>query len=238
MTPSAQADSPNQPDTPTAMHTCRTIENLAHAVHTRAAATRQHAALVVFISGIDASGKGFVTQRLAAGLTSLGHAVALVGIDPWLNPPALRELPPTSPQRGTHFYHHAFNFDRLFSLLIEPLARDGRIDLVVPLGGQSGNVTNHRYAFAHVNVLLVEGIFLLRPRLAPRADLRVWVECSFETALARALTRNQEGLSEHEIRRDYEEMYFAAQRHHLATDNPRERADILYLNDDRPFGPR
>ena len=56
---------------------------------------------------------------------------------------------------------------------------------------------------------------------------------SFETAIERALARNQEGLSTEEIIKDYHNIYFAAQKIHLATDNPRSRCDFIFLNDHR-----
>ena len=79
---------------------------------------------------------------------------------------------------------------------------------------------------------LLEGIFLLRRDLRGRYDLAFWVECSFETALARALARNQEGQSEARLRDDYARIYFAAQRHHIGLDAPAEAADGVIWNGD------
>ncbi len=191
---------------------------------------RNGRAALVLVSGIDASGKGWASERLDTGLTAAGLRVARIGIDPWLNPPAVRERPRGSADRGPHFYAHAFDFDRLFSTVIDPLARDGTIDLTVPLGGQFGTPRPHRYLFNDVDVVLAEGIFLLRRGLAERADMRVWIDCPFEVALARAVARNQEGLSADDIRHEYDTMYFAAQRHHLALDRPADAADVIFLN--------
>ncbi|SRR6266567_2299176 len=62
-------------------------------------------------------------------------------------------------------------------------------------------------------------------------DLTIWVDCSFPTALARALARAQEGLSPAETIRAYETIYFPAQKIHFARDNPRETADLIIDND-------
>jgi uridine kinase len=44
-------------------------------------------------------------------------------------------------------------------------------------------------------VVLVEGIFLFKPLYRNYVDLTIWIDCSFSTALARAIARGQEGLS-------------------------------------------
>lgn len=62
-------------------------------------------------------------------------------------------------------------------------------------------------------------------------DLSFWIECSFETALKRAILRNQEGLSEQELIADYETIYFPAERVHLAKDNPQAFVDGIFLNE-------
>jgi hypothetical protein len=62
-------------------------------------------------------------------------------------------------------------------------------------------------------------------------DLAIWVNCSFPTALARALARTQEALSPAETVRAYETIYFPAQKIHSARDNPRETATLILNND-------
>lgn len=67
-------------------------------------------------------------------------------------------------------------------------------------------------------------------------DLAFWVECTFETALERALRRGQEGLPPDETIRAYESIYFPAQRIHFACDNLRGTADFIIINDPRLNG--
>jgi uridine kinase len=45
------------------------------------------------------------------------------------------------------------------------------------------------------------------------------------------MARGQEGLPPRETQHAFEAIYFPAQRIHLARDNPREVADILFAND-------
>jgi len=55
-------------------------------IEKRKALSPQHA-LLVGISGIDASGKGFVTTRIAESLQKRGIKLAVISADGWLNLP-------------------------------------------------------------------------------------------------------------------------------------------------------
>ena len=64
----------------------------------------------------------------------------------------------------------------------------------------------------------------------------IWIECSFETALERAVSRAQEGLPPKETIRDYRTIYIPAQEIHFQRDNPKGVATFLVNNDAR-LGP-
>jgi uridine kinase len=186
-------------------------------------------ARLVAISGIDASGKGYISSRIEKQLTSGGERVALIGIDGWLNLPATRFA---DRDRGAHFYRHAFRFSEMLECLVDPLVRDGSVDYVADFTDETASAyRKHRYRFHHVDTVLLEGIFLLRRDLQSRYDLRVWVECSFEAALERAIARSQEGLSKEETIHAYEDIYFPAQRLHFDEDQPQSVADIVFDNE-------
>ena len=191
--------------------------------------------LLVAISGIDASGKSTVAQQLVEGLKRRGLNVVLIGLDAWHNLPEERF---NKENPGKHFYAHAFRFGELFQLLINPLRRNRSIRLMVDVTRLPENdVVWHTYDFQRVDVIVLEGIFLLKREWQKHYDLAFWVECSFETALERAIARNQEGLPEEEIIRDYRGIYFPAQRLHLANDDPRTGADGIIENDERLVQP-
>ncbi len=80
-------------------------------------------------------------------------------------------------------------------------------------------------------IILLEGIFLFKPAYQHQFDLAVWIDCSFETALQRAIARGQEGLPAAETKKAFETIYFPAQQIHLTRDHPRETADIVFPND-------
>ena len=203
------------------------LDHVAEMIRARARGRRR--ALLVAMSGIDGSGKTTLSARLAELLEDRGLRTARITLDPWHTPWAMRY---NAADPGRHFYQHAFRFGELFERLIEPLRRRRSITLALPLIRLVDDAwVEHTFEFADIDVILLEGIFLLRRDLRRRYDLAFWVECSFETALTRALTRNQEGRSEARLREDYARIYFAAQQIHMARDAPERHADGILFND-------
>lgn len=192
---------------------------------------REPGALLVGISGIDGSGKSAWNRSLTEQLSVRGWNVASFNVDAWHHPPAVR-FSATDP--GRHFYDHAFRWDEMFDRLILPLRKNRSVTLTTHLNRQPGDVVvEHTYDYKDIDIILFEGIFILRKEYSRIYDLTFWIECSFETALERAMARNQEGLSEAEIIHDYQNIYFAAQKIHFAEDDPKSFADVIVFNDDR-----
>jgi len=199
------------------------VADLAH----RATVGRRPA-LLAALSGIEASGKSVVAGRIAVGLQQAGLRVAPIALDPWHQPASVRfaEHDPAAT-----FYRNAFRFEELFERLVEPLRRDRAIELEARLLDLPADATYaHTYRYENVDVILLEGIFLLRRDLRPRYDWSLWIECPLEVALARALRRNQEGKALEQLRADYERIYFPARRLHLALDEPAAHADLVLEN--------
>jgi uridine kinase len=89
------------------------------------------------------------------------------------------------------------------------------------------------YRIPKVDVILLEGIYLFKKQFVHLYDLRIWIECAFPTALARAITRSQEALSREQTIHVYNTIYFPAQLIHFETDNPKGHADIVINNTDK-----
>ena len=185
-------------------------------------------ALLVGISGIDAGGKGFITEKIAKRLQELGWRVATINADDWLNLP---EVCLSQHKPAEHFYEHAIRFDEMFDQLIVPLKENRAVSFVAECADAKGSRRKHRYEFRKIDIILLEGIFLFRPAYRSCFDLTVWVDCSFATALKRAITRCQEGLPPAETIRAFTTIYFPAQRIHFARDNPQTAADFIIQND-------
>jgi uridine kinase len=186
-------------------------------------------AVLVGISGIDASGKGFITQKLADRLRAGGWNVAAISADDWLNLP---DVCINRDNYAEHFYEHAMRFGEMFGRLIIPLKQKREISLTADCA--DAKATSYRkqcYKFRNIDVMLLEGIFLFKPEYRDHLDFKIWIECSFETALQRATERSQEGLPPAETLKAFKTIYFPAQLIHLARDNPREAADHVLTNE-------
>lgn len=189
--------------------------------------------LLVGISGIDASGKGWVTGQLVARLALNSIAAVNINVDGWLNLPDKR-FDDQAPAK--HFYESAIRFDEFFSDLVMPLRDRRSVYLVTDFAEETAKQFHKRvYNFKNVGVILVEGIFLFKHKYRSLFDLAIWVDCSLPTALARALERAQEGLPPAKTIAAYETIYFPAQKIHFEQDNPRATADLIFDNDPYPF---
>ena len=191
-------------------------------------------ALLVTISGIDGCGKGYVAAGLGRSLEGAGVRVAALGIDGWLNLPHVRF---SRERPAEHFYVHAIRFEEMFERLVFPLRDRRSITLEFDFAEETATAYRpHVYAFEKVDVILLEGIYLLKCAFQGFYDLSVWIDCTFETALERAVRRAQEGLSPEETIRANRTIYFPAQEIHLELDGPLGAATIVFPNDPRLGG--
>ena len=186
--------------------------------------------VLVGISGIDGSGKGFVSAKLAEALRARSLNVALISADDWLNLPKVCLNPNNYAE---HFYEHAIRFDEMFERLIVPLSDHRGVDVLADCGDPKAAVhRTHRYIFRNIDIVLLEGIFLFKEGYGEYFELKIWIECSFQTALRRAIARGQEGLPPAETQYSFETIYFPAQRIHFDRDEPRRAADFIVRNHD------
>lgn len=208
-----------------------TVRGMAAAAVAARAVTDTGRATLVAVTGIDGAGKGYLSARLGAALHDEGLAVAGITVDGWLSLPSRRFRRTNAAE---HFYRHAIRFDEMFARLVLPLRDRRSLRLEAELTEETATEHHrHVYDFRNVDVVVLEGIYLLKRAFQPHYDLSFWVECTFETALERALARRQEGLSEAETIAAYRTIYFPAQELHLARDAPRAAASAIVANDPR-----
>ena len=204
------------------------LGQLIEAIVSTRTTTPQTRAALIGISGIDGSGKGFITARFDQRLRDLGWSVAVVRADDWLNLPDVcvnRDNP------AEHFYENALRLEEMFERLILPLRNERRVDLVANCGDAKAIAyRKHHYVFRNIDILLLEGIFLFKWAYRDQFDLKVWIDSSFDIALNRAIARGQEGLPPAETKHAFEAIYFPAQRLHFERDQPREIADVVFNN--------
>lgn len=193
---------------------------------------KQHSASTLFtvaISGIDASGKGYIAKLLQDELKKRNFNVANINIDPWQNPIPVR-LRKENAAENVH--ENIFRWSDFFEQLIFPLQKEKSIDLeTTGIRSDADIYYPLVYNYRNIDILLVEGILLFKKKYLSHYDYKIWVDCSFETGLQRAIKRNVEKLNEERLRHDYHTFYYPAQRLHFERDNPKENADTIFIND-------
>lgn len=187
--------------------------------------------VLVAVTGIDGCGKGWITARLVQALSERGVRAAGINIDGWLNLPQVRFA---SENPAENFYLNAIRFDEMFARLVLPLRDRRSIRVEADYAEETATeYRKHVYEFEDVDVILLEGIYLLKEKLRSHYDLSLWIDCSFETALERAIARRQEGLPIGKTIRAYRTIYFSAQEIHFARDDPRAASTGVVVNDPR-----
>jgi uridine kinase len=185
--------------------------------------------LLVGISGIDGSGKGFIAALLEKRLLELRWNSAVLSADNWHKLPTICL---NSDNPAENFYEHGLRLDNMFKQVVLPLRDRSAIDVVADYADAKAIVyRKKRYSLRGIDIVLLEGIFLFKPAYRDHFDLKIWIDCSFATALRRAIVRAQEGLSPAETKRAFETIYFPAQQLHLEHDKPNEHTDVIFHND-------
>lgn len=184
-----------------------------------------------------------VDGRTAAGKTTLGHELATLladadrvvlraSLDDFKRPWAEAHL--YDRMSGEGYYRNAFDLEAIRSLLLEPADPDGS-GLVALCSIDPITQVNHsdtRVAMPDDGVLIVDGVFTLRPELSRHWDLSVWVDIDPELSVRRGTDRDsaREGTDAAEtLHRD---RYGTAETIYIAEADPVSVADVVIDNTD------
>ena len=206
-----------------------TLDQLANRIAARIA----DRPLRVAIDGVDASGKTTLADELAPLLIAWGRPVIRASVDGFQRPRAERyRRGPDSPEG---YYHDSFDYAALRERLLLPLGPGGsrRIRRAVFDLASDRPLPPHEETAQDGAILLLDGVFLLRPELYDLWDYRVFVDAPFAVTLARAAKRDLAlfGSAEAVIAR-YQRRYIPGQRLYLREARPRDRADVVIENED------
>ncbi len=186
----------------------------------------------VAIDGPPAAGKTSLADELAVVLRAQGRDVIRATIDDFLFPRVQRYRRGEYSAEGCYFDTH--DYDALNRVLLDPL-------------GPGGDRRCQRAVYDHTTdtalspavttapadaVLVFDGVFLMRPELIDRWDLRIFVSTALEKTLDRAVIRERRVLSAAEVERRWRERYIPSQQFYFATVCPTDHADIIVHNDE------
>ena len=191
------------------------------------------ARLRIAVDGRTAAGKTSLGHELAQRVFDAGRPVMRASLDDFKRP--WREAHRYDRTSGEGYYRNAFDHGAARRLLLDPAAPDGdgrlalcSIDPLTQVDHSSDVVE-----LPADGVLVVDGVFALRPELDDRWDLRIWVDIDAELSLRRGSARDTDmegGPAQAEaLHRD---RYLAAEAIYLAEVDPVARADVVLDNTD------
>jgi len=186
----------------------------------------------VAIDGPPAAGKTSLADELAVVLRAQGRDVIRATIDDFLFPRVQRY------RRGEYSaescYFDAHDYDALNRVLLDPLGPGGdrRCQHAVYDHTTDSALSPAVTTAPDDAVLVFDGVFLMRPELIDRWDLRIFVSTAFEKTLDRAVIREWRVLSAAEVERRWRERYVPSQQFYFATVRPTDHANFIVHNDE------
>lgn len=187
---------------------------------------------LVAVDGVDGAGKTMFADAWADHLAAHGVPCTRVGIDSFHRPRVERYGRGRDSPEG--FFHDSYDLATFRRVVVEPVVRgDGLVRTAVFDHLTDTPVAGTEVAVRPGEVVLVDGLFLLRPELADVWDLSVHLRVPFEVTFARMAVRDGVPADPRDPRNL---RYVVGQELYLAT-GPEGRADVVVENSD-PARPR
>ena len=186
----------------------------------------------VAIDGPPAAGKTTLADELAAALRARGRDVIRATIDDFLFPRAQRYPRGEYSAEGCYFDTH--DYAALSRVLLDPLGPGGDRRFQHTVYDRAADaVLSPPVTTAPADAVLVfDGVFLMRPELIDRWDLRIFVSTSLDRTVDRAVIRERRVSSRAQVERRWRERYIPSQQLYFATARPTDHADIIVHNDE------
>jgi uridine kinase len=191
--------------------------------------------LRVAIDGPPASCKTTLADELTVVLREQDRDVIRATIDDFLFPRAQRYRRGQYSAEGCYFDAH--DHSALCRVLLDPLGPGGNRRFQHSVYDADTDTPSSPPATTAPEdaVLLLDGVFLLRPELIDRWDLSIFVSVPFEQTIDRARDRGAALAGSiadtAEIERSWRNRYIPAQQLYFATARPTDHADIIVHND-------
>lgn len=208
-------------------------EFVVEGLRDRIVALRREHPIRVAIDGPDAAGKTTLARELAMSIEVTGRRVIRASVDGFHRP--RRERLARYGDSAEAFYRDSFDYELLRSQLLSPLGPEGSRKYRVAVFDHRSDEPSlaPELMAACRDILLVDGIFLLRPELVRYWEYRVFVKVDWRETVDRAVRRDPPLFgSAEKVRRRYEDKYIPGQKLYFAEARPESIADALVTNDD------
>ncbi len=194
--------------------------------------------LRVAVDGVDAAGKTSLADELSQVLMDQPRMVIRASVDNFLNLKQIRRKQGQFSPQG--FYQDSYNYSALIGDLLDPLGPAGSLNFRTAIYDPNEDISiDLPYQTAPGDaILILDGIFLLRPCLLQYWDLTIFLSCDFEITRARGTKRDAVLFgSMDEAENRYHKRYIPGQRLYFQEAHPLDNADILIDNNnlEEPF---
>jgi uridine kinase len=192
------------------------------------------ARLRVVVDGLTGAGKTTFADELATAIRARGRSTLRASLDDFKHPWRHSREHGYDRETGEGYYRNPHDFASAQTLLLEPAGPSGSGKVVLcahdPLTG-----VDHRAVTVHAPVdavLIVDGVFGMRPEYDDHWDVRVWLHAEPDVALARGIRRDtdlegyEEALSLHTTR------FAVGERLYVDEVRPATKAGIVIDNTD------
>ena len=149
-----------------------------------------HGRVVVGVDGVSGAGKTVFADDLATELRRLGHVVFRASMDDFHQPRAIRYAKGRESAQG--FYEDSYDYASFRRVLLGPFRLAGStgfctqfFDLERDVAYESSWLTGPADA-----ILIVDGLFLLRPQLAGIWNFSIWLDAPDEVRRERMIERD------------------------------------------------
>jgi uridine kinase len=191
----------------------------------------------VAVDGPDMAGKTVLADELRDRIRDTGRDVIRASIDDFHRPRRERYGRGSGVPEG--YYHDSFDLEQFQRVLLMPLGPGGNRTFATAVFDvrRDAPVRQESRVAQERAVLLVDGLFLLRPELRPHWDFSIFVWASVRERLARSMVRDLDAaVSAEELERLYWSRYAPGQELYLRTVAPQALADVS-INNERPLAP-
>ncbi len=201
------------------------IKSVLRDLHNQKESTK---AQIIAISGIEGSGKRALAEKVAAALELEGISVAVVHTDDWESSERVRFNVMNSPEE---YYLNAYRFDEMVEQLILPLKLFGTIKTSVTLDDVMHPRTVE-YDFKNIDIIIIEGVYLLQEAYLDLYDYTCWVESDFDAAFISLNEQKNVEQSQEALVNIFERLIKPAGQYHIYTDNPQGHANSIYIEEE------
>lgn len=179
---------------------------------------KQGERLIVAIDGLSRSGKTTLVKKLGNLLKNMDRSYYILHIDDFITERSKRYN--TGNDEWYEYYTLQWDVHWLEKHLFNKLP--GSTILSLPFyDSETDRQVLKEVAIGNASVIIVEGVFLLREQWRNAFNYAVYLDCPRDVRFSRESSPTQKNLQK------FEQRYWKAEDFYLATESPKDKADLI-----------